>query len=173
MFTVEIGDMSKIIQAKASGAILLLSIGYGLFSGPIDASELERHQDRFRWRSNVWVQPLWSSSWGYGWQNGYRDPWRVGIGFNTGYPYWNHHYRPYWRNSWRYPYRYERREYVEPKPRVITPPQIITTGVKVSHGIKSLPANARVKQRDGRIVYEWQGIEYFYDWTTERYKVIE
>ncbi|MDX1280144.1 hypothetical protein [Shewanella colwelliana] len=166
--------MNKIRQAKTSGLFLLLSIGFGLCSVSINASELARHHDRFQWTSNVWVQPTWSSSWGVGWHNGYGDPWRVGIGFNTGYPYWNNHYRPYWRNSWRYPYRYERREYVEePKPRVIAPSQSITTSVQVSHGIKRLPANARVKQKNGRTVYEWQGIEYVYDWTTERYKVIE
>ncbi|QYK01128.1 hypothetical protein [Shewanella psychrotolerans] len=165
--------MAHEIPSKIIGGVLLVGVTCLLIITGVNATERVRDDDRFNWSSNVWVQPTWSSSWGVGRHNGYRDPWRVGIGFNTGYPYWNHHYRPYWKNSWRYPYRYERREYVEPKPRVITPPQLITTGVKVSHGIKSLPANARVKQKNGRMVYEWQGVEYLYDWTTESYKVIK
>lgn len=161
--------MAHKIPSKIIDGVLLVGVTCLLIITGVNATERARGHDRFNWSSNVWVQPVWSSSWG----NGYRDPWRVGIGFSTGYPYWNNHYRPYWENSWRYPYRYERRQYIQPKLKVVAPPISITTSVQVSHEIKTLPANARVKQKNGRTIYEWQGIEYLYDWITESYKVIE
>jgi len=136
--------------------------------------------DRFNWSSNVWVQPAWSSSWGHNYSN-YNSGWRWGIGVSTGSPYWNNHgyywnrpwYRPYWRNNWGYPYRYDRREYKRPEPKVIAPPQRVTTSVQYASGLKSLPANARVIQRDGRTVYEWQGVEYVFDWSSETYRELK
>jgi hypothetical protein len=35
--------------------------------------------------------------------------------------------------------------------------------------VASLPSNARVRQQDGRTVYEWQGVTYSYDWQSQRY----
>ena len=132
--------------------------------------------ERFNWSSNVWVQPTWSSSWG----SGYRDPWRWGIGVGTGWnhypylnrPYWNGRYQPYGR-SWNYPYRYDRRQYKQPEPKVMTPPQRVTTSVQYASGLKSLPENARVIQKDGRTVYEWQGVEYVFDWSSETYRELK
>lgn len=165
--------MVKKIGNNILGSIMLVGVSGLLIVSGVNATERTREHDRFNWTSNVWIQPQWRASWGYGWQQGYRDPWRLGIGFSTGYPYWNRHYRPYWNDSWRYPYRYERRQYVQPKPKLVAPPEVITTGVQISHAIKTLPANARVKQKNGRTVYEWQGVEYVYDWSTESYKIIE
>jgi hypothetical protein len=119
--------------------------------------------DRFNWSSNIWAQPSWSSSWG------------VGIGD----PYWNrYNYRPYWNNhwsraNWSYPYRYDRRIYREESQtenlKVISPPQRVTTSIQYASGLKSLPQNARVIQKDGRTLYEWQGVEYLFDWKTKTY----
>jgi len=136
--------------------------------------------DRFNWSSNVWVQPTWSSSWGHHYPN-YNSGWRWGVGVSTGSPYWNNHgyywnrpwYRPYWRNNWGYPYRYARREYKRTEPKVIAPPQRVTTSVQYASGLKSLPANARVIQRDGHTIYEWQGVEYVFDWSSETYRELK
>ncbi|WP_394147720.1 hypothetical protein [Shewanella atlantica] len=168
------------------GQAIILSGLLSLFSLNLQAS------DRFNWSSNVWVQPSWSSSWGH-YYPGYDSGWRWGVGISTGSPYWNNHgifwnnswnsswnrpywnnhYRPYWRNSWNYPYRYERREYKRPEPKVIAPPQRVTTDVQYASGLKSLPANARVIQRDGRTIYEWQGIEYQFDWSSQSYRELK
>ncbi|QLE87115.1 hypothetical protein FLM48_19770 [Shewanella sp. Scap07] len=127
--------------------------------------------------SHVWLGSGWNN-WDYG------DRWRWGIGVGSGSPYWNSHRyywnrpywnRPYWNNRWRYPYRYERRVR-DPEPATsvaITPPQRTTTSVEYSDAIHSLPANARVIQRDNRTIYEWQGIEYVYDWHQQQYVVID
>jgi hypothetical protein len=140
-----------------AGQVIILFGLLSLFSVNVHAS------DRFGWSSNVWVQPSWSSSWG------------VGIGN----PYWDRYrYRPYWSNhwnraNWNYPYRYNRSIYRDErqteKPKVITPPQRVTTSIQYASGLKSLPENARVIQRDGRTLYEWQGVEYLFDWKTETY----
>ncbi|EDQ02543.1 hypothetical protein [Shewanella benthica] len=163
------------------GQAIMLSALLPLASLGVQAS------DRFNWSSNVWVQPTWSSSWGTG----------IGVGIGTGSPYWSNHslshgwnnswYRPYWRNSWRYPYRYERydrydsyyyneRRAVKRQPtpvKAISAPVRVTTGVQYASGLKSLAENARVIQRDGRTIYEWQGVEYVFDWNTETYRELQ
>ena len=168
------------------GQAIMLSALLSLASLGVQAS------DRFNWSSNVWVQPTWSSSWGTG----------IGVGIGTGSPYWSNHslnhgwnnswnhgwnnnwYRPYWRNSWRYPYRYNRYDsyyYNERRavkrertpPKSIAAPQRVTTSVQYASGLKSLPENARVMQRDGRTIYEWQGVEYVFDWSTETYRELQ
>ncbi|AQS38341.1 hypothetical protein Sps_03199 [Shewanella psychrophila] len=170
------GKISRVVQA------ILLSGLLSLFSLGLQAS------DRFNWSSNVWVQPTWSSSWGTG----------IGVGIGTGSPYWNNPswnhgwnsswnnnwYRPYWRNNWRYPYRYNRYDsyyYNERRavkreptpPKSIAAPQRVTTSVQYASGLKSLPENARVMQRDGRTIYQWQGVEYVFDWSTETYRELK
>ncbi len=107
----------------------------------------------------------------------HHDRWRWGLGissgfaFGMGFPYWNS-YRPYWDSSVYVPYRYNASQPVVRQPKVVQAPQQVTTHVEVSHGINSLPANAKVKQKNGRTVYEWQGTEYIYDWQTQSYKAI-
>lgn len=140
----------------------------------------DQDDDRFSWRSNVWVEPSWSSSWGHRWGHDYRAPWRWGIGFSTGSAYWRPYsyrpyYRPYWQQAWRYPYRYERRDVVKPATQStpVRPPLQITTGVQTSAAIKTLPANARVRQHNGATVYEWQGVLYRYDWASDSYQVVK
>ncbi|WP_076412527.1 hypothetical protein [Shewanella sp. UCD-KL12] len=159
-----------------------------LLSGLLLLSSFDSQaSDRFNWSSNVWVQPSWSSSWGHNYSN-YNSGWRWGVGVSTGSPYWNNHnyywnrpwYRPYWRNSWRYPYRYDRyndyryQRCSTPKastpPNTLEAPKRVTTSVQYASGLKSLPANARVMQRDGRTIYEWQGVEYIFDWGSEAYQ---
>ncbi|NRB23148.1 hypothetical protein [Shewanella sp.] len=165
--------MARIIRI---GQAIMLSALLSLASLGVQAS------DRFNWSSNVWVQPTWSSSWG------------TGIGVGIGSPYWSNHslshgwnnngYRPYWRNRWRYPYRYnrydsyyynERRAVTrEPTPaKSVSVPVRVTTSVQYASGLKSLPENARVIQRDGRTLYQWQGVEYVFDWNTETYRELK
>ena len=129
---------------------------------------------------------------GFG-NNDYRDPWRWNVGVSNswyGYPYRNGYYRPGWRpgynwgvgSRWRYPYsysnryyspyRYDRQTYKAPKPKVVRPPERVTTSVSYSTGLNRLPDNARVIQRDGRTIYEWQGVEYIFDWQTNTYQKI-
>ena len=109
-------------------------------------------------------------SWGR-WDRDFYDPWRWQVGIGTGFPYWRHGYWGnnwgYWQDDWRYPYRYQPRKYRKPKP--LAPPQRVTTSFTQSDAIKSLPANARVRVKEGRTVYEWQGVEYIYDWNSDSY----
>ncbi|ABZ75161.1 hypothetical protein Shal_0586 [Shewanella halifaxensis HAW-EB4] len=131
---------------------------------------------------------------GVGWSNyDYRDPWRWNVGVSNswyGYPYRSGYYRPGWRpgyswgvgSRWRYPYsynnryyspyRYDRPTYKAPEPKVIAPPERVTTSVSYATGLNRLPENARVIQRDGRTIYEWQGTEYVFDWKTKTYQKI-
>ncbi|MEC4728044.1 hypothetical protein HWQ46_21135 [Shewanella sp. D64] len=150
--------MSKL--SSVSQVIILAGV-LSLFSLSVQAS------DRFSWSSNVWMQPSWSSNWGGG----------------IGSPYWNrYNYRPYWSNHWNraywnYPYRYNRPIYRDErqveKPKVIAAPLRITTSIQYASGLNSLPENARVIQKDGRTIYEWQGAEYIFDWGTETYRKLK
>ncbi|KIO35951.1 hypothetical protein DB48_13855 [Shewanella sp. cp20] len=123
------------------------------------------------------LNPYVGLGWGYrpGWHRDFYDPWRWQVGIGTGFPYWRHGYWRndwgYWRDDWRYPYRYQPRKRREPKP--IAPPQRVTTSLAQSDAIHSLPANARVKVKDGRTVYEWQGVEYVYDWNSDSYRIVK
>ena len=119
-------------------------------------------------------------------RHGYRDPWRwgagwnnhwgpsVGIGWSSGYR-WGNDWRDPWYNNGYSPYRYgrdnhyARREvYVEPTV-MVSPPQRTTTSLQYDSGIRSLPENAKAFQQNGKMVYEWQGVIYQYDWSTETY----
>ncbi|MGS0675146.1 hypothetical protein [Shewanella sp. 125m-1] len=140
-------------------------------------------------------QVLSNVSVGLGWSNvDYRDPWRWNVGVSNswyGYPYRNGYYRSGWRpgynwgvgSRWRYPYsynnryyspyRYDRQTYQAPKPKVVRPPERVTTSVSYSTGLSRLPDNARVIQKEGRTVYEWQGVEYVFDWNTNTYQKVK
>lgn len=116
-------------------------------------------------------------------QYGYQDPWRWGTGWNNhwgpGYRWGNDWgWRDPWNNGWRSPYDdnryndYPRRE-VRVEPVVVTPPERTTTSIQYDRGIKTLPDNARVIQLEGKTLYEWQGVKYAYDWSTESYVKVE
>lgn len=144
-------------KLSGAGQVIILSGFLSLFSANVHAS------DRFGWSSNVWGQPGWSSSWGVGIGNHYWDRYNYR-------PYWSNHWN---RTNWHYPYRYNRPIYGDErrteKPKVIAPPQQVTTSIQYASGLKSLPENARVIQKDGRTLYEWQGVEYLFDWKTKTY----
>ncbi|MCG9695451.1 hypothetical protein [Shewanella sp. Isolate11] len=179
--------MKSINRVKMLPALILIIMGFYLISPAISQAKEprgktrgsghhEHHGDRSAKRHSNHHQ-------GY-------DRWRWGLGFGAslgtglalgiGQPYWNI-YRPYWGSSVYMPYRY-----VRPKPTytessftgtfrtspLSSSPQQVTTHIEVSHAIKSLPANARVKQQDGRTVYEWQGVEYIYDWQSDSYQIL-
>ncbi|MGL6122427.1 MAG: hypothetical protein ACRC1W_05270 [Shewanella sp.] len=46
----------------------------------------------------------------------------------------------------------------------------VTPRPRAAHSVSSLPSNARVVQRDGRTLYEWQGTLYAYDWNSQTYQ---
>ena len=130
--------------------------------------------------SNHSLSHGWNNSWNRGWNNNWNRGWN-----NNWYRGWNNNwYRPYWRNSWRYPYRYNRYDsyyYNERRAvkrertpaKAISAPVRVTTSVQYASVLKSLPENARVMQRDGRTIYEWQGVEYVFDWSTETYRELQ
>ncbi|PMG48403.1 hypothetical protein [Shewanella sp. 10N.286.52.B9] len=114
---------------------------------------------------------------GVGWNNGWRYPYynRWGNRWNNGWGYgWNNGIG--WNNGWQTPYRYDyydrhyRRNYVQPQQhQVVSPPKRSTTSIEYASGLTQLPENARAIQRDGRTIYQWQGQEYYFDWSSQRY----
>ncbi|MCG9728402.1 hypothetical protein L1D44_00825 [Shewanella sp. Isolate13] len=165
----------------------LLVFGASSAAAVEQPSLLAQQQHRYLFANSSVINNV---SVGVGWSNhGYRDPWRWNVGVSNGwygYPYGSRYYRPGWRPgyNWRwgypyrynsryvYPYRYDRSEYKQPKPKVVAPPERVTTSVSYSTGLTRLPDNARVIQREGRTVYEWQGIEYVYDWDSKTYQQV-
>lgn len=47
-----------------------------------------------------------------------------------------------------------------------------TTNVNYSSGLTSLPENARVIQLENGTAYEWQGVQYRFDWATQTYQKV-
>ena len=124
--------------------------------------------------------------WGSGWNSSFNDPWRWNVGVSNGwysYPYRGRYYRPGWGyygsrwgyagNRHLYPYRYQQPSYRRAEPKIISPPERVTTSVSYATGLTHLPENARVVHKDGRTVYEWQGVEYQFDWSTKSYQKVE
>ncbi len=123
-----------------------------------------------------------SVRWGVGYNN-YWGP-SVGIGWSSG---WNNRWHNRWGyNGWRSPYRYDyydryyRDRYMNNRPRSnyvqkatqIEAPKRTTTSIEYAKGLTQLPENARVIQRDGQTFYQWDGKEYYFDWSTERYLAV-
>ncbi len=163
--------MQSVYRMKIKLAVIVVSIGLLLSISPLSqARELgERHGHK---PANK--RPHHSNHH----SNRYRhhhERWQWGLGFGMGYPYWNS-YRLHWGTSVYAPYRYTVPPPIIRQPKEVSTtvqaPQQVTTHVEVSHAINSLPVNARVKQKNGRTVYEWQGTEYIYDWQTQSYKAI-
>ncbi|MCH1930849.1 hypothetical protein L9G16_11695 [Shewanella sp. A25] len=46
----------------------------------------------------------------------------------------------------------------------------ITTVSAIPRSYSSLPSNAKIVQRDGRTLYEWQGVLYAFDWNSQTYQ---
>jgi hypothetical protein len=125
----------------------------------------------------------------------YRDPWRWGFGWNSvwgptiglsRYNGYGSRYDNRYDNRWGideyrrnndnyYPYRTvniaPRQSYQVVEPAVISAPQRTTTQVQYASGLSRLPENAKVIQRANGTVYEWQGVEYYFDWNTQTYEV--
>ncbi|WP_139326840.1 hypothetical protein [Shewanella sp. UCD-KL21] len=125
---------------------------------------------------------------GYSRHSGSSVRWGVGVGWNNGwrYPYynrwgnrWNYGWGNGWNNGWQTPYRYDyydrhyRRNYVQPQQeQPVSPPKRTTTSIEYASGLTQLPENARAIQRDGRTIYQWQGQEYYFDWSSQRYMTL-
>ena len=54
----------------------------------------------------------------------------------------------------------------------VAPMQRETTKVNYSSGLTSLPENARVIQLENGTAYEWQGVQYRFDWATQTYQKV-
>ena len=136
----------------------------------------DRHSgSSVRW--GVGYNNYWGPSVGIGWSSGWNNRWHNRWGYRG------------WGNGWRYPYRYDyydryyrdrymnntsRNDYVQRDPvKAVEPPKRTTTSIQYAKGLTQLPANARVIQRDGQTFYEWDGKEYYFDWSTERYFALE
>ncbi|MCL1143751.1 hypothetical protein [Shewanella gaetbuli] len=186
--------MRKLIIALLSASFLVFFCNYANAQAPLrlehldanaSASQANRHlqhkpqhkphhkphhrPDRFNhrdpWRWGIGWNNHWGPSVGIGWGNysrwgsrwGWRDPW-----------YYGNRYR--YRNSGYYDYP---RRPAKVEPVAVQPVQRTTTSISYDTGIKSLPENARAFQQDGKIVYEWNGKVYRYDWATENYVVLD
>ncbi|MCL1066852.1 hypothetical protein L2735_08545 [Shewanella olleyana] len=149
-------------------------------SGRHGSDRYTRHSgSSVRW--GVDYNNYWGPSVGIGWSSGWNNRWHN----RWGYGGWG---SSRWGNGWRYPYRYDyydrhyrnqymnnsapRSNYVEPVTQV-EPPKRTTTSIQYAKGLTQLPENARVIQRDGQTLYEWDGKEYYFDWSTERYFALE
>lgn len=172
--------MIKIQQTAMLMAIVALpSIGLSLSAlaqGPLAYEHLNQpkssvnHQLSKHHRPHHPIRPHY---------RGYREPWRWGAGWNNywGPSFgigWSSGYR--WGNDWRYPYRYNRYQNdaysyqpVRAEPVSKAPPEQTTTSVQYDSGLKTLPDNARVIQQDGKVLYQWQGQIYAYDWNLKTY----
>lgn len=110
----------------------------------------------------------WSIGIGSGWNNGWY-PYGGYYGSRWGYP-WG---RSGYYGASAFPLFGWSRPIVRPsQPKVIAPPQQITTSVQYSQGLTRLPDNAKVIQTSTGTQYEWQGVYYQYDWRTQTYQKV-
>ncbi|UCX06065.1 hypothetical protein [Shewanella glacialimarina] len=138
------------------------------------------HRQHYRQSNQYGYQAPWR--WGTGWNNHWGP--NIGIGWSSGYRWGNDWgWRDPWYNNRRANYDYDRNDYnryseyprrdVIVEPVFVTEPTRTTTSIQYDRTIKTLPENARVIQLEGKTLYEWQGIRYVYDWSTERYVKVE
>jgi len=116
---------------------------------------------------------------GLGWDScrarEFNEPWRWDRARD---PFFERFHRPSWGyygDRYRYPYRYLRPCFRHPKPqlKVVTPPERITTSVSYTSDLTHLPENAKVIQKEGKTLYQWQGAEYQFDWKTQTYHKLD
>ena len=113
----------------------------------------------------------WGPSIGFSWNNS--NNWRYGFGWGNNY-YRRNYYGLYpfaYANELNTGYRSQHVKVVDTV--VAVPPQQTTTSIQYASGLSHLPENAKVIQRDNGTVYEWQGVEYYFDWNTQTYKVVQ
>ncbi|QDE32610.1 hypothetical protein [Shewanella polaris] len=123
----------------------------------------------FGWDQGWGVNQRWGPSIGFSWSNS--NNWRYGLAWgNNDYNRSRYGFYPY-QNQLSTEYRSRQVERVDTV--VVTPPQRTTTSIQYASGLRHLPENAKVIQRDNGTVYEWQGVEYYFDWNTQTYKVVK
>ncbi|WP_350431778.1 hypothetical protein ABIS04_16660 [Shewanella sp. H8] len=124
---------------------------------------------RLGWDQGWGVNQRWGPSIGFSWSNS--NNWRYGFGWGyDNYRLGRYGYYPY-QNQLGTEYRSRQVELDDTV--VVTPPQRTTTSIQYASGLHHLPENAKVIQRDNGTVYEWQGVEYYFDWNTQTYKVVK
>lgn len=120
-------------------------------------------------RYNPW---RWGLGWNnYGWGPSIGISWRNGINSHFNYGWGINHYRGVYPYSVINPIPSTQYRTVEQPVTVNAAPQQTTTYTEVSSGLSRLPENAKVIQTDNGTVYEWQGVEYYFDWNTQTYEV--
>ncbi|WP_298775450.1 hypothetical protein [uncultured Shewanella sp.] len=128
----------------------------------------QRYNSRYGYHSGYGSRVGWSIGIGSGWNNGWY-PYGGYYGSRWGYP-WG---RAGYYGASAFPLFGWSRPLVRPsQPKVIAPPQQITTSVQYSQGLTRLPDNAKVIQTSTGTQYEWQGILYRYDWQTQTYQTV-
>ncbi|MGK0409026.1 MAG: hypothetical protein ACJASB_001181 [Shewanella psychromarinicola] len=130
------------------------------------------HRNRDPWR------------WGFGWDQGWgvNRHWGPSIGISLSHGN-NWRYGSYWGNGYSrrnnngfYPYQHQLTSGYQPQnikliDTIVASQQRTTTHIEYASGLSHLPANAKVIQRANGTVYEWQGVEYYFDWNTQTYEV--
>jgi hypothetical protein len=138
------------------------------------------HRQHYRQSNQYGYQAPWR--WGTGWNNHWGP--NIGLSWSSDYRWGNDWgWRDPWYNNRRVNYDYNRNDYnryneyprrdVIVEPVFVTEPTRTTTSIQYDRTIKTLPENARVIQHEGKTLYEWQGVRYVYDWSTERYVKVE
>ncbi len=115
------------------------------------------------WNRYAWHKPFYddygfvtspSVSWSLGWSSDYWQRPYSGIGISIPFSSPSH--------------SSQKTGVIRAQPKIVT-----MTSVAKEAGLTELPANARVIQLNDKIVYEWQGKRYRFDWPTQRYLVID
>ncbi|AZG74702.1 hypothetical protein [Shewanella livingstonensis] len=119
------------------------------------------------WDQGWGINQGWGPSIGFSWSNGnnlrYGSAWG-----NDDYRRSRYGFSPY-SNLSNSGYQSQHIEVVDTV--VVAPPSRTTTSIEYASGLSQLPENAKVIQRANGTVYEWQGVEYYFDWSTQTYEV--
>ena len=133
--------------------------------------------------SGFYQQPRWRH-----W-NGFEDDFEDDFEDNNAFSPWHNNVRAYSTNdyasyvysdsgdarrqdAWRKQEYLQANQIIQDSAIQVAPISRLSTQVSHSTGLTSLPANARVVQQDNGIVYEWQGVSYRFDWSTQTYLAI-
>ncbi|GGQ09093.1 hypothetical protein [Shewanella litoralis] len=140
-----------------------------------------RHRDPWRLGLGLGLSHAWGWSHGLGVHSGWGINSGWGPTFGVSWPYdVNSRYDYRRQNQTFYPYssvsvapttRYRVIDEPVIVPTRVSTPQQLTTATQVNKGLRSLPENAKVIQRESGTVYEWQGVEYYFDWNTQTYEL--
>lgn len=166
--------------ALVSACLCVCSILPAQAKAPLNDERLNRESHptggqhhRPKYQSHMRYDPWrWGVGWNnYGWGPSVGISWHNGMNSHLNYSWGINHYRgiyPYNAVSLAPSTRYRS---VEQPATLKATPLYTTTHTEVSSGLSRLPENAKAIQTANGTVYEWQGVEYYFDWTTQTYEV--